>query len=154
MLGKLFGEKKGGYYLELSEEEINAVPEPPAAPAAPAAPQAEAPAAVPTEAGGEAAAAPPAKAAAPVQAVASSVSKAAAAMPQEAATPTPMADTQELIRAAIAAASQSAQASAENVSEPFDYRMPVASAGRRRPGPSMSPFKGMAKDMKRTKSGF
>ena len=42
MLGKLFGKKKSGYYLELSEEEISAIPEaaekPAPAPAA-AAPQ-------------------------------------------------------------------------------------------------------------------
>lgn len=155
MLGKLFGKKKDKYYLELSEEEINAVPEPAAAPEAP---QVEAAAAVASETAppvdGKAAAPAKKVSAAPaVPTVTAAVSKAAAAMPQEVATPAPMSDPLDLIRTAIAASSAKT-AEAETSEATFDYRMPVAKASRRRPGPSMSPFKGMAKDMKRTTAGF
>ncbi len=153
MLGKLFGKKKGKYYLELSEEEINAVPEPAEAPEANQ-PEAVDKAAAPAEGSAPAKKASAAPAIPPT--LAPAVSKAANAMPQEVATPAPMADPVELIRTAIAAApSQSASNSGEEAGEStFDYRMPVATASRRRPGPSMSPFKGMAKDMKRTTAGF
>lgn len=149
MLGKLFGKKKDKYYLELSEEEINAVPEPAAAPEAPQVEAADAETAPPVD--GKAAA-PAKKAASAAPTLTPAVSKAAAAMPQEVATPAPMSDPLELIRTAIAASS--AKAAAETPEATFDYRMPVAKASRRRPGPSMSPFKGMAKDMKRTTAGF
>ncbi|MEM6253010.1 MAG: hypothetical protein AAF821_08815 [Cyanobacteria bacterium P01_D01_bin.156] len=151
MLGKLLG-KKSGYYLELSEEEISAIPEPVASPAA--APQAASPEPESVGAAPTAAAPTPKTVAAP--ALASSISKAAAAMPQEAATPGQISDPVELIRTAIAAApSQAATEEVAESSEPeFDYRAPIAKASRRRPGPSMSPFKTMAKDMKRTPAGF
>lgn len=151
MLGKLLGNKKSKYYLELSEDEIAAVPEPPAklevavAPAVAA--NGDAPAAEPGEAA--VAAAP-----LPVPALAPSVSKAAAAMPQEAAVPAAMSDPVELIQTALAAAANKPAAAPEAPKPTFDYTAPVAKAKRRRPGPSMAPFKTIAKDMKKTTAGF
>ena len=163
MLGKLFGKKKSGYYLELSEDEASAVPASTPAPKAETAAPSKAseakksePATAPKgEAPTPAAAAAPAKPAAP--AVPATVSKASAAMPQEVATPEPMSDPLELIRTALAASAnqpaQEAEVAAESNFAP-DYLAPKPSARRRRPGPSMSPFKSMAKDMKKTTSGF
>ena len=168
MLGKLFGKKKSGYYLELSEDEASAVPS--SKPASKAASSkaskakgksgpkavAEAPTAEQQAATAEQpAATAPAKQAAP--AISSTISKAAAAMPQEVATPEPMSDPLELIRTALAAsANQTAAKPKETTEANFapDYLAPKPSARRRRPGPSMSPFKSMAKDMKKTTAGF
>ena len=152
MLGKLLGKNnKKKFFLELSEDEISAIPEPSEAPA----PQvSEATVETAAEAGAKAAdkAAKPSakKAAAPaITALSPAISKAAAAMPQEAAQPAPMADPVDLIRNAIAAAgNQSAADEAET--ETFDYTTPATTAPRRRPGPSMSPFKSMAKNLKKT----
>ena len=158
MLGKLLG-KKSGYYLELSEDEIAAIPEPPVKPApkAPAAksePAAAATSATPAGAAAtdEPAAAKPATATVPTEATAG---KASAAMPQEVAIPEPMSDPLELIRTALAAsANQTPEAEPKSVPTFADYSAPLAKARRRRPGPSMSPFKSMAKDMRKTSSGF
>ena len=161
MLGKLFGKKKSGYYLELSEDEASAVPASKPAPKAEVAAPSKAPEAKKSEPAkateGETpvAAAAPAKQAAP--AVPTAVSKAASAMPQEVATPEPMSDPLELIRTALAASANQTTTEAEAAAEAGfapDYLAPKPSARRRRPGPSMSPFKSMAKDMKRTTSGF
>ncbi|MGD1952296.1 MAG: hypothetical protein ACFB14_22005 [Leptolyngbyaceae cyanobacterium] len=162
MLGKLFGKKKSGYYLELSEDEASAVPASKPAPKAAKAAPSKAPEAKKSEPAkateGEtptpAAAAAPAKQAVP--AVPTAVSKAASAMPQEVATPEPMSDPLELIRTALAASANQTAAGAEAAESNFapDYLAPKPSARRRRPGPSMSPFKSMAKDMKKTTSGF
>ncbi|MEM1253633.1 MAG: hypothetical protein AAGI69_14470 [Cyanobacteria bacterium P01_H01_bin.21] len=164
MLGKLFGKKKSGYYLELSEDEASAVPASKPAPKAAKAAPSKAPEAKKSEPAKAttsetpapaAAAATPAKQAAP--AVPAAVSKASAAMPQEVATPEPMSDPLELIRTALAASANqtaAAEAAAEESNFAPDYLAPKPSARRRRPGPSMSPFKSMAKDMKKTTSGF
>ncbi|MGD1857767.1 MAG: hypothetical protein ACFB2W_26325 [Leptolyngbyaceae cyanobacterium] len=161
MLGKLFGKKskKDGYFLELSEEELEAIPEPIASAVSAVVPVAEskaakdAPAKSPEPSGDAKPAAQNAPAKSAVPTLDKSVSKAAAAMPQVAATPQATTDPLELIRTAIAESSKKSQAKAEST-EPFDYTTPVAKAGRRRPGPSMSPFKSIAKDMKKTSSGF
>lgn len=136
MLGKLLNQKPK-YYLELSEDEIAAIPEPAATPApAPAAP---APAAVQAE---------------------PSTQPVVESQPEQASTPAPAApaaisDPIELIRTAIATAgNQSAPAPEPEPTPTFDYTTPVAKASRRRPGPSMSPFKTMAKDMSKTTAGF
>lgn len=166
MLGKLLGKvKKSGYYLELSEDEIAAVPEPSVKPA----PQAPVAKVEPTPATSKTAAAEPAAAeptatepaatpAAPqatVPDVAAAVSKAAAAIPQEVAVPEPMSDPLELIRTALAAAANQASETESKSTPTFaEYSAPLAKARRRRPGPSMSPFKSMAKDMRKTSSGF
>ncbi len=141
MLGKLFGKKKSEFYLELSEDDVAAVPEPPPAPAAApvAAPkavvQSEAPAAQPevekSKKKGEKVTAPATSAPAP------SIS-----------------DPVELIRTALAASANQPSATESESVPTFDYTTPVAKASRRRPGPSMSPFKTMAKNMKRTTAGF
>lgn len=157
MLGKLLGKgKKSGYYLELSEDEIAAVPEPSVKPA----PQAPVAKVEPTPATSKTAAAtePTATPAAPqatVPDVAAAVSKAAAAIPQEVAVPEPMSDPLELIRTALAAAAnQTSETEPKSTPTFAEYSAPLAKARRRRPGPSMSPFKSMAKDMRKTSSGF
>ena len=167
MLGKLFGKKKSGYYLELSEDEASAVPASKPAPKAAAAAPSKAPKAkksepakattkgeTPAPTAAEAPTKQPAKQAAP--AVPTAVSKASAAMPQEVATPEPMSDPLELIRTALAASANQTAPDAEAAESNFapDYLAPKPNARRRRPGPSMSPFKSMAKDMKKTTSGF
>ncbi|MEO0866833.1 MAG: hypothetical protein AAFY17_00010 [Cyanobacteria bacterium J06642_11] len=140
MLGKLLG-KKSGYYLELSDEEIAKIPEPPVE-SAPPAPQVQA------VAGGDASD--------PATATVSADGTPAAASQATVLTTTPMTDTVELIRSAIAAAGNQTEKAAEpeSTAPVFDYTTPVAKASRRRPGPSMSPFKDMVKNMKRTQSGF
>ena len=150
MLGKLLG-KKSGFYLELSEDEIAAIPEVPATPAPQAQPAPQA-AAQPQAAAAEPKAAAPAATKAPAAAKAST-QKAPAAAPAAVAT-TPITDTQELIRTAIAAAANRPAPVEEPPTPTFtDYvAKPVMS--RRRPGPSMSSFQTMAKEMKANKSGF
>ena len=149
MLGKILG-KKSGYYLELPEEEIDAIPEPPATPAAPApAPTAPvaATAAVETATATETPAADSNSK--------NKKTKTAAAAPQAPAVSSR--DPVDIIRAAIAASGNSSQPTEEPPAEPTfagDYLMPNPSPRRRRPGPSMSPFKSMAKDMKKTTAGF
>ena len=159
MLGKLLG-KKSGYYLELSEDEIAAIPEPPVKPA-PKAPAAKVEATATSEtaatesATATAAVATPAAPQATVPAVAATISKASAAIPQEVAVPEPMSDPLELIRTALAAAANQAPETSPEPTPAFaEYSAPLAKARRRRPGPSMSPFKSMAKDMRKTNSGF
>ncbi|MBT9315993.1 hypothetical protein [Leptothoe spongobia] len=152
MLDKLLG-KKSRYYLELSEDEIAAVPKPADTPT----PKSAAPKAAPV-----ADAKPAAPKATPVAAAKPATPKAASDKASEkAVTPAvatnPIPDSQELIRTALAASVTSSQPLAEKGPEPTfssDYLMPKASAGRRRPGPSMSPFKSMAKNMRRQSSGF
>ena len=142
MLGKLLG-KKSGYYLELSEDEISAIPEPVAAPVSEA----------------------PVTQQVPVVETASSVAQTAdtsktakkkASKPevQAAATTSSISDPIELIRTAIAASANKPKPAPPAPVPTFDYTTPVAKASRRRPGPSMSPFKSMAKDMKKTTAGF
>ena len=159
MLGKLLG-KKSGYYLELSEDEIAAIPEPPVKPA-PKAPAAKVDATATSETAATESAtatdavATPAAPQATVPAVAATISKASAAIPQEVAVPEPMSDPLELIRTALAAAANQAPETSPEPTPAFaEYSAPLAKARRRRPGPSMSPFKSMAKDMRKTNSGF
>ncbi|MEM9483688.1 MAG: hypothetical protein AAGA83_08335 [Cyanobacteria bacterium P01_F01_bin.116] len=140
MLDKLLG-KKSGYYLELSEEEIAAIPEPAATPA----PKKVATVAQSVVAKAAAAIAPKA---------ADSTEKTAQPEAQPAVVTAPMTDTVELIRTAIAAAANKPKPAAPEPAPKFDYTTPVAKASRRRPGPSMSPFKTMAKDMRKTTAGF
>ncbi len=134
MLGKIFGKKS--YHLELSEDEIAAIPEP-SAPAAQAAPPQ--PAAVQSEG--------------PADPAVESKQGAAPA-PAASAPAASMSDPVEIIRTALAAAANKPSASESEPVPTFDYTTPVATASRRRPGPSMSPFKTMAKDMRKTTSGF
>ena len=149
MLGKLFG-KKSNYYLELSEEDIEALPKPlataaekivPAVNSITAATESPAPEKAVSknkDANGSAAEQPPVETA-PSPATA------------------PLSDPLELIRTAIAASSNQSQPASEDVAEPTfstDYLLPNATSRRRRPGPSLSPFKTMAKDMKRSSSGI
>ncbi len=138
MLGKLLNQKSK-YYLELSEEEIAAIPEPAATPAT--APATSAPAAVQSEPS------------TPQPVVESQPAQASTSAPTA---PAAISDPIELIRTAIAAAgNQSAPAPEPEPAAPtFDYTTPATKAPRRRPGPSMSPFKTMAKDMKKTTAGF
>lgn len=153
MLGKLLG-KKSGYYLELPEEVIAAIPEPPATPAAPKA-KAEASVVEASPTSETEASATTQKPAAAVPELAATISKASAAMPQEPAVPQPMSDPLELIRTALAASANQPVSDVDSEPQPtFDYTTPVAKARRRRPGPSMSPFKTIAKDMKKTNAGF
>ncbi|MEL6130035.1 MAG: hypothetical protein AAFR24_08420 [Cyanobacteria bacterium J06627_3] len=158
MLGKLLGKgKKSGYYLELSEDEIAAIPEPSVKPTpqAPVAKVESTPATSKTVSAEPAAAEPAAPPQATVPAVSAAVSKAAAAIPQEVAVPEPMSDPLELIRTALAAAANQASETESKSTPTFaEYSAPLAKARRRRPGPSMSPFKSMAKDMRKTNSGF
>ena len=158
MLGKLLGKKKKEYFLELSEDAISAIAEPiedlAAKVSAPEAPESKAePTAKENKKEGkkaETAAAKPAttKAAPAIPQLSPAISKAAAAMPQETAKPEPMADPVDVIRNAIAAAGN--QSAANEAEETFDYTVPATAAPRRRPGPSMSPFKSLAKDLKKT----
>ncbi|NEP63164.1 MAG: hypothetical protein F6K31_40695 [Symploca sp. SIO2G7] len=135
--------KKGNFFLELPEDEMSATPE--SSDEATAAAETESAAASDSEA----------DTAAVVPAVSAAVSKAAEAMPQETAVPEPTADSVELIRTAIAAASANEQEElAEEALQPtFDYTTPATRAPRRRPGPSMASFKDMAKDVQKTLSG-
>lgn len=148
MLGKLLGKasKKAKYYLELTEDEIAAIREPSETPA-PESPKAKA--ATTAKAASAKGKAPEAKGKAP-----EATDKAPAAAPQEVAVPQPMVDSVEIIRSAIAAAAKQAESAEASSAATFDYTTPVAKARRRRPGPSMSPFKTMVKTMKRTPSGF
>lgn len=155
MLGKLFG-KKSGYYLELSEEEIAAIPVAPQASAAPA-PVAIAATTTPAKAAVKAPATDsPAKATKESQAKGKKQKTAEAAAPAAPAQP-PLTDPLELIYTALATTANQSGPAPEKAPEPTfssDYLMPAASSSRRRPGPSMSPFKSMVKGMKRTRSGF
>ena len=103
MLGKLLG-KKSGYYLELSEQEIDAIPEPLKAPVAAVAKAVDA--AVDSAEGAAAALTEASAPAAPaIPALDKAVSKASNAMPQEVAVPEATApDPLELIRTALATA--------------------------------------------------
>lgn len=156
MLGKLLGKKKKEYFLELSEDAISAIAEPledlASKVSAPEASEtkAETTAEDGKKAEADKAAKPAAKKAAPaaIPELSPAISKAAAAMPQETAKPEPMADPVEVIRNAIATAGN--QSASNDEQETFDYTVPATAAPRRRPGPSMSPFKSLAKDLKKT----
>ncbi|MEO0350023.1 MAG: hypothetical protein AAF282_08240 [Cyanobacteria bacterium P01_A01_bin.15] len=151
MLGKLFG-KKSNYYLELSEEDIEALPKPLAAAAEKIVPVVnsvtatiESPA--------------PEKAVSKNQQTAENGSAAAQPPVETAPSPAaaPLSDPLELIRTALAASSNQSQSASDDEPEPTfstDYLLPNATSRRRRPGPSLSPFKSMAKDMKRGSSGI
>ncbi|MBE9068968.1 hypothetical protein IQ260_20190 [Leptolyngbya cf. ectocarpi LEGE 11479] len=163
MLGKLFGkksDKKSGYFLELSEEEVAALPKAAKEQAAAAVSETVAAVSEAAEAVSEAVesvasdvAPTPSKKAASKKGAASKAAPQQEAAPQKkAAPPAPTNDPVELIRTAIAA-SASKSAANSNSTSTFDYRAPVTPVRRRRPGPSMSPFKSMAKGIKRS-SGF
>lgn len=139
MLGKLLG-KKSGYFLELSEEEIDSIPGAPATSAsvAPAASQ-ESPKAKAAPAAAKPAASKPAK---------------QASVPAAPAPTASISDPIELIRTALASSANQPPAPEPEPEPTFDYTTPVAKASRRRPGPSMASFKTMAKDMRKTASGF
>lgn len=172
MLGKLFGkksDKKSGYFLELSEEEIAALPKAAKEQATEAVSSAVAAVSDAAEAVSDAVESivTDAESAVSEETTSKKEAKAAASKsaPQEKAAPqkqaapqkteqaAPMTDTVELIRTAIAAAANKSEAAGSGAASTFDYRAPVTPARRRRPGPSMSPFKSMAKSVKRS-SGF
>lgn len=154
MLGKLLG-KKSGFYLELPEDEIAAIPEVAATPAPQAQPAPQAVAAPQAQA--ESAAKPETTTAAPNATKAPAATKAskkeAPAAPAAVVT-TPITDTQELIRTAIAAAANRPAPVEEPPTPTFTDYVPKPIMSRRRPGPSMSSFQTMAKEMKASKSGF
>lgn len=159
MLGKFFGKKKSGYFLELSEDEISASSEASEKSAleAPQAAEKPAVAAATTATAATTAPAPAAAVKESVSAISDAVSKASEAMPQKAASPAPLSDPLELIRTALASSANTAEPKAEVEAESnfsTDYLVPRATARRRRPGPSLSSFRSMAKDMRRTTAGF
>ncbi|EKU97344.1 hypothetical protein Lepto7375DRAFT_6525 [Leptolyngbya sp. PCC 7375] len=143
MLDKLLG-KKSGYYLELPAEEIAAISEPAATPA---------PAATPVPAATPAPAAVQSKA--PTAETVKKKDSKASEPTAPAVTPAAsISDPIELIRTALAASANQPPAPEPEPAPTFDYTTPVAKASRRRPGPSMSSFKSMAKAMRRTTAGF
>ncbi|MEM1242270.1 MAG: hypothetical protein AAGI45_20770 [Cyanobacteria bacterium P01_H01_bin.26] len=151
MLGKLFG-KKSNYYLELSEEDIEAPPQPLAATAEKIVPAVNSVTAT-TESPA------PEKAVSKNKETAETSSAAAEPAVETAPSPAaaPLSDPLELIRTAIAASSNQSQPAPEEEAESTfstDYLLPNVTSRRRRPGPSLSPFKSMAKDMKRSSSGI
>lgn len=143
MLGKLFG-KKSGYFLELSEEEQESdVP-------VEATPKSEKTAPEKTEAA-VAKTAPAAEQKTVEKQPAAEAEQTAAKAPSTAAYSDPV----ELIRTALAASATTAD---EESSEPegnfaTDYLVTQTLPRRRRPGPSLSPFKSMAKDVRKRRTG-
>lgn len=157
VIGKLFGFKKSGYYLELSEEDIQqSAPQAVAAPPSVEANSKSAPAKK-TKTQKTKATATPTEASVSEEVATSSpspevkVSEVAAVQTAEPVAQVSVTDPVELIRAAL---SNSATTSDDNGAVPVgnfatDYLVSPSRSGRRRPGPSLSPFKDMAKGMRR-----
>lgn len=155
VIGKLFGFKKSGYYLELGEEgSEQSAPQAVVATPLVEANSKSAPAQK-TKTQKTKAKATPAEASVAEAAVSSSSPDGSEVAETKPAEPVPQAsvtDPVELIRAALSNSATSSGGSNGAVTAgnfATDYLVLPSRSGRRRPGPSLSPFKDMAKGMRR-----